>query len=752
MENIYIIFLVILFALAITDLVVGVSNDAVNFLVSAIGSRSAPFWLIMIVASFGILAGALSSDGMMEVARKGIFNPGEYFFSEIIIIFMAVMITDIILLDLFNTFGFPTSTTVSLVFELLGAAVGMAVIKIASNGGEVTDYINSSKAITIIGGILLSVVFAFSVGALVQYVVRFVFSFNTKKTYKYFGAIWGGLALSIITYFLFAKGFKHSFAHDLALVQWALEKPFMFMLYSFGVWLVIFQLLIWLTKINIFKIVVLAGTFALAMAFAGNDLVNFIGVPLAGFSSWDIWNDAWQLKGIAADQFPMDDLAKKVVVNPIFLVIAGGIMVLTLWTSKKAKNVTETSINLSRQDQGQERFGSTQVSRSLVRVFINTSNLLGFIVPKSVIKGIEKRFSKPKLTSKERKEAPAFDLIRASVNLVVASIIISIATSYKLPLSTTYVTFMVAMGTSLSDRAWGRESAVYRVTGVISVIGGWFITAFVAFSAAFVVIAILHFGGMVAVVLLVGLAAFLFIKTKIIHKKRKAKAEKENKYMDEESITNNNVFEKCTEKISVELSRVPKILDESLEGLTNENRKPAKSAKKLSEELKKNTKRIKYNIYIIIGILKQNFIHSAQFYIQEVDFLREVANASNFISLRIFEHLDNNHEGLLDEQSKELNQTKDLVKDYIIRINGVIKNSNFDDIAFLNDEKKMLLKKIEEIKIIQLRRVKTGEVSTMNSTLYLNILSEYKNLVLYFIRIVKAQKKFIKSKEKWKTY
>ncbi len=748
MENIYLIFVVILFALAITDLVVGVSNDAVNFLVSALGSRSAPFWLIMIVSSFGILAGALSSDGMMEVARKGIFNPDMYVFSEIIIIFLAVMITDIILLDLFNTFGFPTSTTVSLVFELLGAAVGVATIKIIQDGGLVADYINSNKAMTIIGGILLSVVFAFSAGALIQYLVRFVFSFNTKKTYKYFGAIWGGLALSIISYFLFAKGFKHSFAHDFAIVQWALDKPLMFILYSFGVWTVIFQLLVWFTKINILKIVVLAGTFALAMAFAGNDLVNFIGVPLAGFSSWEIWSNS--PIDIAADAFNMGALSKKVSVPSIFLVIAGGIMVVTLWTSKKAKSVTETSINLSRQSEGYERFGSSPVARSVVRAFVNSLNIFGFIIPKSVIKKAEKRFAKPKLSHKEAKKAPAFDLLRASVNLVVASIIISIATSYKLPLSTTYVTFMVAMGTSLSDRAWGRDSAVYRVTGVISVIGGWFITAFVAFSAAFVVVTILYFGGIVAVVLLVALAIFIFLRTKVIHRKRKEKKEEIKDIEDE--VTNNNVFDKCTESLVDELSIVPKILDYSLTGLKKADRKSAKKAKKLSQEFRENSKKMKYDVYKIIQILQQNFIHSAQYYIREIDYLRETSNAADFISVRIFEHIDNNHEGLTEKQIEELETVKNLVKDYIISINGIIKNNRFGDIYYTQkDEKKTLLTKIEEIKTIQLRRVKTGEVSTLNSVLYLNILSEYKNLILFFIRIMKAQKKFIKSKEKWKT-
>ena len=746
MENIYLIFVVVLFALAISNLIVGVSNDAVNFLVSALGSRSAPFWVIMIVSSFGILAGALSSDGMMEVARKGIFNPEMYVFSEIILIFLAVMITNIILLDLFNTFGFPTSTTVSLVFELLGAAVGIASIKMISDGVPVADYINSSKAIAIVGGILMSVVFAFSAGALIQYIIRFIFSFNTTKTYKYFGSIWGGLALAIITYFLFAKGFKHSFASEWGIVKWALNNTFLFILYSFGAWTIVFQLIVWFTKIHIWRIIVLAGTFALAMAFAGNDLVNFIGVPLAGFSSWEIWHNS----GIDADVLKMGALSGEVVLSNLFLIAAGLIMVVTLWTSKKARSVTETSIDLSRQSEGYERFGSSPVARSVVRAFVNTLNIFGAIVPKSIVKRAEKRFVKPTLSREEAKKAPAFDLLRASVNLVVASIIISIATSYKLPLSTTYVTFMVAMGTSLSDRAWGRDSAVYRITGVLSVIGGWFITAFVAFTAAFVVVAILHLGGIIAVVLLVLLSIFVFLKTKIIHKKRETK--KEEIIDIEDEITNNNVFTKCTESLMVELNIVPEILDYSLKGLKNEDRKNAKKAKKLSEEFREKSKKMKYDVYKIIQILQQNFIHSAQYYIREIEYLRETSNAADFIALRIYEHIDNHHERLSEKQIGELELIKNLLKEYIITINGFIENNDFGEKYYIQkDEKKVLLTKIEEIKTIQLRRVKTGEVSTMNSVLYLNILSEYKNLVLYFIRIMKAQKKFIRSKEKWKT-
>ena len=746
MDWIYIVFVIILFLLAISDLVVGVSNDAVNFLVSAIGSKSAPFWLIMIVASLGVMVGATFSDGMMEVARKGIFNPEMFNFSDIILIFLAVMITDIILLDIFNTLGFPTSTTVSLVFEILGAAVAISIIIISKSGGVVFDYINSNNALRIIGGILLAVVVAFTFGAIVQYFTRIIFSFNTKKSRKYFGAIWGGVAITAITFFMFIKGFKHSFMHDLPAVVWAFDHTVLIILCSFVFWTILFQILKWLFKINVLKVVVLAGTFALAMAFAGNDLVNFIGVPLAGFSSFELW----QASGEAAKEFNMAGLAGKVKVPPLFLLISGLIMVIALWTSKKARSVTETSLNLSRQDEGAERFGSTTVSRSIVRAFINVSNGLSSILPKKFVQAVGSRFVIPKNNEAEIK-GQSFDLIRASVNLVVASILISIGTSLKLPLSTTYVTFMVAMGTSLSDRAWGRESAVYRITGVITVISGWFITAFVAFSVAGIVAVIIYFGSLPAIIVLLLIAGFIFYKTKVVHKKRKAKQVKdEEKELHVDEINAENIFGKCTNAISDEIKKLPDILNSSLYGFQEENRKELKKAKRLSQDLKDNSKQLKKDIYKIITGLESDFILSAQFYVQEVDHLREIANAANFLAVRTYEHINNNHEGFLKEQITELNDIKNKVVDYIGDIITIIEDNKLEIINDKREEKYELLKQIEELKKIQLKRIKNKEVRTRNSVLYLNILAEYKNLTLFIIRIAKAHRKFMKSKNKKK--
>ena len=484
----YILMLVALAVLAIVDLVVGVSNDAVNFLNSAIGSKAISVRNIMIIASLGVFFGAITSSGMMEVARKGIFNPSMFMFQDIMFIFMAVMITDILLLDIFNSLGMPTSTTVSIVFELLGAAVCISLIKISANDSQsfsdIWNYINHEKALQIINGILLSVVVAFSVGALVQFVSRLIYSFNFEKRATYISALFGGFAITAITYFIIIKGMKGTpFYKD---IKHLIEgNTLVIIAGSFVAWSIISQLLIQFLKVNVLKLIIGIGTFSLAMAFSGNDLVNFVGVPIAAWNSYE----AWSISGVSADAFSMGILAKKVPSNVYLLLFAGAIMVVTLWTSSKAQNVIKTGIDLSRQGDGHEKFQPNPLSRVVVRFAMVLNMGISYIVPKKTLAFIDTKFQKPVIALPKDKtyELPAFDLVRASVNLIVAGILISIATSMKLPLSTTYVTFMVAMGTSLADRAWGRESAVYRVAGVINVIGGWFLTALTAFLAAAVV-------------------------------------------------------------------------------------------------------------------------------------------------------------------------------------------------------------------------------------------------------------------------
>ena len=469
MENYYLFLIIVLFILAISDLVVGVSNDAVNFLNSAIGSKVAPRYAIMIMASLGIFLGATFSSGMMEVARSGVFNPQFFSFREVMIIFVAVMMTDIILLDLFNTYGLPTSTTVSIVFELLGAAVVVSLLKVAANGealAAVNDYLNWGKSLAIISGIFLSIVIAFTLGTIVQFLSRLLFSFEFKTRLPFIGGLWGGVSLTALTYFLMIKGLKGASFVDRETMDWVVTNTFLILLISMIFWSVVMQIIQSVFKVNVLKVIVLFGTFALAMAFAGNDLVNFIGVPIAGLESFGIWSSSGQVP----ESLAMERLADPVQTPTYLLLVAGLVMVLTLWFSKKARSVTDTEVNLARQEEGAERFQPNNFARAIVRLGVNTGKFMQAVVSRRLSQRIEQKFTKP-IKPVDRNE-PAFDLVRASVNLTMASILISFATSLKLPLSTTYVSFMVAMGTSLADRAWGRDSAVFRVAGVLNVIGG----------------------------------------------------------------------------------------------------------------------------------------------------------------------------------------------------------------------------------------------------------------------------------------
>lgn len=516
--EIYIVFIVILFVLAASDLVVGVSNDAVNFLNSAIGSKVGSRQSIMIVASLGILLGVLFSSGMMEVARKGIFNPAMFSFSYVMVIFLAVMLTDILLLDLFNTFGMPTSTTVSIVFELLGAAVILSIFHLISTGKEIHNlahYINTTKAIIIICGIFLSVFVAFTIGLIAQFGSRLLFTFNYEKKIKKYGAIWVGTAFTILSFFILVKGLKGSAMLDKESIYWIQKNTVSLLLANLVFWTLACYALQKYTQINIFKVIVYAGTFSLALAFASNDLVNFIGVPIAGFQSFMMWKDS----GTAADEFQMSNLAGNVPSPLLILILAGVVMIITLWKSKKAKTVTATELNLSRQHEGHERFRPNLLAKLFVRLNQSLIKKVTLILPTKLKNKIQKSYDRTNI--KYKKDMPAFDLVRASVNLTIASMLIAIATSYKLPLSTTYVSFMVAMGSSLADNSWGNGSAVHRVSGVLNVIGGWLMTAIIAFSVSGLFASIIftfEVSGLIAVVGIVATA--IFFSFRFHHRKR----------------------------------------------------------------------------------------------------------------------------------------------------------------------------------------------------------------------------------------
>jgi phosphate/sulfate permease len=725
--------------LAVGDLVVGVSNDAVNFLNSALGSKAISVRNIMILASLGVAVGAVFSSGMMEVARKGIFNPDMFFFSEIMIIFMAVMITDILLLDFFNTLGMPTSTTVSIVFELLGAAVAVSLIKIFATGGDTSmlaEYINVAKATQIIGGILLSVFVAFSVGALVQYISRLMLSYNYEKKANWVGSLFGGVALTSITYFILMKGIKGTAyakqSFDIlngSTIANFMETQVVFIALTSFILLSIFSyVLISFLKINIYKIIIGVGTFSLALAFAGNDLVNFIGVPIAAWQSYE----AWSVSGIQATEFSMEVLATKVPTPTILLFIAGMVMVLTLWISSKAKKVTKTEIDLARQQDTKERFKPNFISRGLVRLSINLSNITSRLLPQSSKDIIESRFERPaiKLSSNKSIELPAFDMIRAAVNMMVAAILISIATSFKLPLSTTYVTFMVAMGTSLADRAWGSESAVYRVAGVLNVIGGWFFTAFIAFIGCGLIAFLINLGGPSAIAILLFLALIILARNYISHRKETAQIKNEDALSTAESSSIQGLIIESSSNVSKASKKVKKIFTASINGLATQDLKALKKNKKEVKSLAEEIDDLRNDLFYFIKNLDESTIKGASnFYINVLGSLQDISESLQYISKVTFKHINNNHKALTFNQIRELKEISLELETLFERIKFAFSKNNYREISSILDSKNQLLKSVREKINNQISRTKSEESSPKNTTLYFSILTESKDLI-----------------------
>jgi len=736
MDNIYLLMIVALAVLAIADLIVGVSNDAVNFLNSAIGSKAISFKTIMIVASVGIAIGAVFSSGMMEVARKGIFNPGEFMFNEIMIIFMAVMITDILLLDFFNSIGMPTSTTVSIVFELLGAAVAMALIKIGADSGNFSDiviYINTSTATKIIFGILLSVVVAFSIGGIVQWISRLLLTYNFESKASWVSAVFGGLALTAITYFILMKGIKGTPYAKLSfdLIGGLTIKDFLetkitpiiavsslfWSLFSYG--LIVFF------KTNIYKLIILVGTFALALAFAGNDLVNFIGVPIAAWQSYE----AWVVSGVPANEFSMEVLASKVPTPNALLLFAGMIMVLTLWFSSKAKRVVKTSIDLSKQGNTKERFNPNFLSRLLVRSATNTSALIDKVTPTSLNNFIEKQFEEKNIvTAKVNEEdKPAFDLVRASVNLMVAGILISIATSYKLPLSTTYVTFMVAMGTSLADRAWGSESAVYRVAGVLTVIGGWFFTAIVAFSAAAVIAFLINISELMIAVFLFGIV-IMGVKNYLKGKDTVHQDEEDELSIGESSSLQGVIFE-SSKNISKVIKRGEKVYTNAIEGLSKQDLDLLKKNKKQTAKLSRDVDELRDNLFYFIKNLDESSLNASNFYINLLGYLQDITQSLEYINNKSYKHVNNNHSKLKLTQIRELVEVNSSISNLFNEVNELYKNKSFSKIQSIIKQKNDIYNLVQDKILAQVARTRNEENSPKNTTLYFSILQETKDLL-----------------------
>ncbi|WP_288956628.1 inorganic phosphate transporter [uncultured Polaribacter sp.] len=729
MDNIYLLILIAITVLAVADIIVGVSNDAINFLNSAIGSKALSLRTIMIVASLGIFIGAVFSSGMMEVARKGIFVPAQFEFGEIMLIFMAVMITDILLLDFFNTLGLPTSTTVSIVFNLLGAAVVMSLIKISHSDSEtiadLASYINTAKAIEIISGILLSVIIAFSVGAIVQWVSRLIFTFNYEKNVKTFGVIFGGVALTAITYFIFLKGLKGTPYYKN--LKSLLEGNEIFIIAgSFLFWTLFSYIFEKTTKKTVLLVVIAIGTFGLALAFSGNDLVNFIGVPMAAYHSYEAW-----VAGGMDTTMSMAVLEKKVPAEPFLLFIAGTIMVLTLWFSKKAKTVAETEISLSRQGETHEKFEPNLISRSIVKGTSQLSAYFSAIIPSSISKKIEKSFEKPNytMTKSQSINAPAFDMIRASVNLMVAGVLIAIATSMKLPLSTTYVTFMVAMGTSLADRAWGRESAVYRVAGVLNVIGGWFGTAIGAFMAAGIVVFLINFNPSVIIPILLLLTSILLYRNYKSHKIKSTKIEDEDSLSEAESSSVQGVILESASNIAKVVKRTNRIYSNSIVGLAKEDISLLKKSKNQVVKLTNEIDDLRDNITYFIKNLDASSLNASGFYINILGHLQDMSQSLEYISKISYKHINNNHKKLKSSQINELKVIDDKLELLFSDIENAFKSESFEKIGAILNEKKevfdLLNIKIEK----QIDRTRSEESSPKNTTLHFGILLETKDLL-----------------------
>ena len=735
MENIYLFMLIALAVLALADLIVGVSNDAVNFLNSAIGSKALSFRVIMIVASVGVAAGAIFSSGLMEVARKGIFNPEMFVFSEIMVIFIAVMITDILLLDFFNTLGLPTSTTVSIVFELLGAAVAMALVKIYTGDAneQLIAFINVTKATQIVLGIFLSIVFAFSIGAIVQYISRLFLSFQFQEKPKWMSALFGGMALTAITYFIIIKGIKGTpYAGEtlpllggMTLGEFAETE--LIKVSSIGIVFWTLISLIWVRFWDIYKMIIAVGTFSLALAFAGNDLVNFIGVPIAAWQSYQ----SWLASGIAPELFSMGGLAAKVATPTIFLFVAGLVMVLTLWTSTKAKKVVKTTIDLSRQDKTEERFESNALSRGLVNAFVRTTGVINRMIPAPIQNLITKQFTQPTLEEAviKKGDLPAFDNVRASINLTVAAVLISIATSYKLPLSTTYVTFMVAMGTSLADRAWGSDSAVYRVAGVINVVGGWFLTAFIAFTACALLVTFIYFAKLVAIIILLILSAIILYRNYIrSQKENKTLKEEDELYMTEAGSVQGLIAESAY-NVSRMVSRANEIYKNTIHGLATENVDTLKKNKRSVKKLENEISTLRDQLYYFIKELDEDSVKASKFFIGLIDCLEDMCQSLELLNKKCQKHISNKHKKIKYTQIKALKTIENELEDLFSEIRFTFDLNDFDQIKDILPKKENLFNSINNCIQDQVSRTRTEESSPKNTTLFFGILSETKDLI-----------------------
>lgn len=745
MEFVYFSFIVFLFMLAVFDLVVGVSNDAVNFLNSAIGAKVARFRTILIIASVGVFVGATLSNGMMDIARHGIFQPQMFSFNDLLCIFLAVMVTDVVLLDVFNTLGMPTSTTVSMVFELLGGTFILSLLKIATDETGLlgfADLLNTDKALSVILGIFLSVAVAFIFGTVVQWLSRLIFTFNYTSKLKWKIGFFGGIATTCILYFALLKGLKDSSFMTPEYNAWIKENTMYLVGGCFVVSTVLMQVFHW-CKINVFKIVIFMGTFALALAFAGNDLVNFVGVPLAAYSAYQDFaaNGAGQ-----ADTFMMSSLNESAKTPFIFLFLSGVVMVYALATSKKAQNVVKTSVDLSRQDEGEEMFGSSRVARSIVRGANNVNEFFSKYTPKPLVRWIDARFNKDEAILAQ---GAAFDLVRASINLVLSGLLIALGTSLKLPLSTTYVTFIVAMGTSLADRAWSRESAVFRITGVLNVIGGWFLTAGIAFSACALVTIAMYYGGAVVMALFVFVAVFILIKSNF-STKRKDETDYEEQLF--KGIMNAKDKAECWGLLKKHvcatqqemLDFVWKTYEDVVNGFVDEDLKTLRRAVKRIDAEKSRRKKLRQRELVgmrridkRISLEKNTWFHLAS------NSGEQMLYCLKRMSEPCKEHVDNNFNPLSRECIEEILPVKKKIVDYLMRSERIVEDRDYEHIDALLAEEEAYKQQLSEMRRAQEDRIQMDLSQGLKvSLVYLNLLQETQELLSDLRHYLRAFKRF----------
>ncbi|MBL7844536.1 MAG: inorganic phosphate transporter [Cyclobacteriaceae bacterium] len=725
----YQILIILLFTTAIVDLIVGVSNDAVNFLNSAIGSKAAPMRTILLVASAGILIGSAFSSGMMEVAKNGLFNPSFFTFDQVMYLFLAVMLTDIILLDFYNNIGLPTSTTVSLVFEILGAAFAIGVLHSLMQGLAwqdipLSNILNFSSAITIISGIFLSIFLAFILGSFIQHIARLAFTFSLKKSVKKYGAVFCGLSITTILYFLLIKGAKGSALITNVQVEWITRHTFSILLSSFAFFSMLIQFIMWYTRINPLKVVVLLGTFALAMAFAGNDLVNFIGVAVAGMMAFNNWSAS----GIPADQFHMVGLAKEVVTPAWILLAAGIVMVITLWTNAKSRKVTETEISLGRQDEGDEKFRPNALSRILVGAGLLAGRAFDLLLPRSWSKSLEKRFTAQEVTPINEKDQPSFDLVRGSVNLLVSSVLIAYGTSQKLPLSTTFVTFMVAMGSSFADKAWGRESAVYRVAGVMNVIAGWLITAFIAFTASGLIALILFKTGPTGVIVVTALSAFVLIRSHVVFAQKGKKELTSQKVFSSQLKDLKQAIDESNDVTVRNLKLLMKVYTTSVDSLAREKRKAAEKTMLRMQELRAEANVTQHKIIKYVRKMPRHNLPASRLYILMFDHMQDLYQSTLLISESCTEHLKNYHTTPSKKFLQKLQEIEKGLTDYTALVCEDIGSSSFIHAEALSSLQQKLINSINQTIDEQIIALQKDSIGNRIGLLQVRILLESKDI------------------------